>query len=107
MVLCLSTCGYFVFCCRLCGLGFVVLLQLWVGWTFMNKLMQRSDGSSTEVKPIRPKISELLRTIKQGWAWHYIRVGVTLNWDVLVARRFRAPNNSSVTRHRDPSFSDT
>ena len=29
--------------CRLFGLSFILLLQLWVGWTFLHYQMERSD----------------------------------------------------------------
>ncbi|XP_064383579.1 translocating chain-associated membrane protein 1-like [Halichondria panicea] len=33
---------------RLSGLGFIVILQLWIGWTFINYQMIRSSATGTE-----------------------------------------------------------
>lgn len=50
---------------RVCALSFVLLLQLWVGWTFLHSQMERagsSSGSGTvtsaESKPKQPKTGQ-------------------------------------------------
>ncbi len=41
---------------RLCALSFVLLLQLWVGWTFMSSQMEReSEGSQAPKTVNAPK----------------------------------------------------
>lgn len=43
-----------LWCCivsRLCALSFVLLLQLWVGWTFLSSQMERAGTGAVEVKP--------------------------------------------------------
>lgn len=37
--------------CRLCALGFILLLQLWVAWTFFSNQMERGGAVTGEVKP--------------------------------------------------------
>ena len=44
---------------RICALSFVLLLQLWVGWTFLSNQMERAGGSGSatvaEPKQTKPK----------------------------------------------------
>ena len=55
--------------CRLGALGLILLLQLWVAWTFLSSQLERAGGGAGETKP-KAKTGTVVGLVNQdGYTW--------------------------------------